>query len=343
MAKRKSTQAEYEAVMDNLKTGRYAPVYLLMGDESYYIDKISDYIERHALTPEEQDFNQTVVFGADVTSSQVVDLAKEYPMMAQRRVVIVKEAQALKNTEALERYLDRPVKSTVLVLCHKNGSMDKRKKLPAKVAAVGVLFESERLRDEALPTFVEQYLGERNAAIEPKAAYMIADQIGSDLNRLTSELDKLLIPLPAGNRQITPEMVETQIGLSKDFNAFELRDAIVKRDIFKAERIVNYLDKNPKTQSVFKVVPMIYSYFQNLMLAYYAPNKFDAGSVASYLGYSSPWAGRDYVAGVRNYSGRKTMEIISKFREFDAKSKGIDNPNTSVGDLFRELVFFILH
>lgn len=329
--------------MADLKAGRYAPVYLLMGEESYFIDKISDYISQHALSPEEQDFNQSVVFGADVTASQVADLAREYPMMAQRRVVIVKESQGIKNTEAIEKYLDKPVKTTVLVLCHKNGSVDKRKKLPAKVAAVGVLFESDRLRDESLPQFIEDYLRQRNATAVPKATNMIADHIGSDLSRLTSELDKVLISLPDNKRQITPEIVEKQIGLSKDFNAFELRDAVINKDIYKAERIVNYLDKNPKAQSVFMVVPILYSYFQNLMLAFYAPNRSDAGSVARYLGYNSPWSGRDYVAGMRNYSGRKTMEIISKFREFDAKSKGIDNPNTSTGDLLRELIFFILH
>lgn len=344
MAEKKQSVG-YDTIMRDLEARRFAPVYILMGDESYYIDKISDFIAENVLNEEERDFNQTIVFGSDTSPAQVIDLAKGYPMMAEHRVVIVKEAQAMRGIEKLEKYVDSPVGTTILVVCYKNGTIDRRKKLVSKVEAVGVVFESKQKRDYELPGFIEGYLKTRNATIDNKSASMIASNIGSDLNRLTSELDKVLISLPRGgsDRRVTPDIVERQIGVSKDFNAFELRNAIINRDVFKANQIVNYFDKNPKAGSVFSFLPLLFSYFQNLMIAYYAPNKNDENAVARYLDLRSGWAARDYVTGMRNYKGKKTVQIISKIREVDAKSKGLDNPNTPVGDLVKELIFFILH
>ena len=233
MAERKSASATYDSIMKDLKARQFSPIYILMGEESYYIDKISDYMAENILQPEERDFNQTVLFGADVSASQLVDLAKGYPMMAQYRVIIVKEFQNMKATEPLEKYFDNPVPSTILVLCHKNGSIDRRKKLVPKAASVGVVFESNKMRDADLPRFVEGYLKQHGASIDPKAAFMVADHIGTDLSRMISELDKVLISLPEDKR-VTPEVVERQIGVSKDFNPFELRNAIVNRNIYKA-------------------------------------------------------------------------------------------------------------
>ncbi len=333
----------YEGIMHDLLTGNYKPVYYLHGEESYYIDKISDYIAEHALQPEERDFNQTVVFGSDVSASQIADMCRRYPMMAERQVVIVKEAQNLKNTEALEKYMKQPMASTVLVICHKNGKIDGRKREYVKaIQRAGILFESVKLRDRDLPAFIENYLSKRNTSIDPKSVQLIADAIGADLSRLTSELDKLLISLPENDRRVTPQVVEQQIGVSKDFNGFELRDAIVNRNIFKANQIMNYFDKNPKAGSIYSFLPMMFNYFQNLMLAYYAPKRTQEG-VADWLELRSPWAAKDYMTGVRNYSGRKVMEIISKMREIDAKSKGLDNPNTPPEELMKELIYFILH
>ncbi|SFG60653.1 DNA polymerase III subunit delta [Prevotella sp. KH2C16] len=342
MAERKSTAATYDSVMRDLKARKFSPIYILMGEESYYIDKISDYIAEHVLPPEERDFNQSILFGADVSSSQLVDLAKGYPMMAQYRVIIVKESQNLKATEPLEKYLDNPVPSTILVLCHKNGSIDKRKKLVPKAASVGVVFESNKMREADLPRFVEDYLKQHGASIDQKAAFMVADHIGTDLSRLISELDKVLISLPADKR-VTPDIVEKQIGVSKEFNPFELRNAIVNRNIYKANQIIKYFDKNPKAGSLYAFLPLLFNYFQNLMIAYYAPQKTSRDSVAQFLDLRSGWAATDYMTGMRNYSGMKTMQIINKFREIDAKSKGLDNPNTPPGDLMKELIFFILH
>ena len=334
----------FDSIMRDLKEGKYAPVYYLMGEESYYIDKISDYIAEHALLPEERDFNQTILFGSDTTASQVADAARRYPMMAERQVVIVKEAQNLKNTEALEKYMRQPMPQTVLVMCHKNGKIDGRKREYLKsIQQAGILFESAKLRERELPVFIENYLRQREVAIDPKSTQLIADAIGADLSRLTSELDKVLISLPADNRRITPQVVEDQIGVSKDFNGFELRDAIVNRNIFKANQIINYFDKNPKAGSIYSFLPMLFNYFQNLLLAHYCPQKMSQESVARWLELRSPWAAKDYMTGQRNYTARKVMQIIGKIREVDAKSKGLDNPNTPPGELMKELIFYIFH
>ena len=340
----KKQSATYESIMRDLKGRKYAPVYILMGDESYYIDKISDYIATEVLAPDDRDFNQTIVFGADVTAAQVADLARAYPVMpAEHRVVIVKEAQAMKSLDALERYFEKPLGSTILVICYKNGTIDRRKKVIGKAETVGVVFESKKKRDYELPTFIEKYLKDRQVAIDPKSCAMIAEHIGADLSRLISELDKVMISLPDDNRRVTPETVEREIGMSKDFNVFELRSAIIERNVFKANQIVKYFDKNPKAGSLFSFLPMLYSYFQNLMVAHYAPDRNNDQALASYMELKSVWGIKDYRAGLRNYTAMKTLQILSKIREIDAKSKGLDNPNTSTGDLMKELIFFILH
>lgn len=333
----------YEGIMRDLKARKLAPIYYLMGEESYYIDKIADYIAENVLHPEERDFNQTVLFGSDVTAAQIVDVAKRYPMMSNFQVVIVKEAQNIKNTEALEHYLQNPLASTVLVMCHKNGSIDKRKKLPAIVEKAGILFESKKLRERDLPSFIENYLKAKGASIDPKSQQIIADSVGADLSRLVGELEKLLIALPENDKRVTPQVVEDQIGVSKDFNAFELRDAIVNRNIFKANQIMKFFDNNPKAGSIYSFLPMLFNYFQNLLIAYYCPQKNNQEALAKWLDLRSAWGAKDYMTGMRNYTGMKTMQIISKIREIDAKSKGLDNPNTPPGELMKELLFFIFH
>jgi DNA polymerase-3 subunit delta len=315
-----------------------------MGDEPYYIDKIADYIAEHALQPEERDFNQTILFGSDVNAAQIADAARRYPMMAERQVIIVKEAQNVKSTEPLERYFKQPMPSTVLVMCHKNGTIDGRKKEYVRtIQSAGVLFESKKLRDRDLPAFIENYLSSRQVSIDPKSTQMIADNIGADLSRLTSELEKVVLSLPEQDRRVTPQVVEDQIGVSKEFNGFELRDAIVTRNVYKANLIIKYFDENPKAGSIYSFLPLLFNYFQNLMIAFYSPNPKSQEAVAEWLEMRSPWAAKDYMTGMRNYSGMKVMQIISKIREIDAKSKGLDNPNTGPGELMKELIFYILH
>lgn len=333
----------FDGIMHDLKAQKYAPVYYLMGEEPYYIDKIADYIAEHALKPEEKDFNLTVMFGSDVGASQIADAARRYPMMAERQVVIVKEAQNLRNTDLIAAYLAKPMASTVLVMCHKNGTIDRRKKLAAAVEKAGVLFESKKLKERDLPPFIEKYLKERGASIDQKSQQIIADSIGADLNRLTGELEKLLLALPDDNRRVTPVVVEQQIGVSKDFNSFELRDAIVNRNIFKANQIINYFDSNPKAGSIYAFLPMLFNYFQNLMIAFYCPQRGSQEAVAQWLELRSPWAAKDYMTGMKNFSATKVLQIIYKIREIDAKSKGINNPNTAPGELMKELIFFVFH
>lgn len=315
-----------------------------MGDESYYIDRITDYIAENVLAPDDRDFNQTVVFGADTTAAQVVDMAKGYPVMpAAHRVVIVKEAQGLKSLDALERYFEKPLASTLLVIAYKNGTIDRRKKVVGKAEAVGVVFESKKKRDYELPAFIETYLKKNHVAIDPKSAAMIAEHIGADLSRLISELDKVMISLPDDNRRVTPDIVEREIGVSKEFNIFELKTAIIERNVFKANQIVKYFDKNPKAGSLFSCLPLLYTFFQNLMVAFYAPDKNNDNNLAAFLELKSVWALKDYRVGMRNFSAMKTLQILAKIRETDAKSKGLDSLNTSTDDLMRELIFFILH
>ncbi len=339
----KKTAPTFDGIMHDLKDNVFAPIYILMGEESYYIDQISNYIQSHALPADQQAFDQTVVFGADVSGSQIADLAMQFPMMAPKKVIIVKEAQGLRSMDRLERYAQNPQPKTILVVCYKNGVMNRRSKFVSAVEKNGVVFESKKLREWQLPGHIRSYLQAKKFSIDDKSATMIADNIGADLNRLYSELDKLVISLPSGESRVTPEMVERNIGVSKDFNSFELRDAIVNRNVLKANMIIKYFDNNPKAGSLFSFLPLLFAYFQNLMLAYYAPNNKDQNALAAYLDMKNAWGIKDYLTGMRNYTGRKTLQILQKLREIDAKSKGLDNPSTPVGDLMKELIFFILH
>ena len=337
----KITGTTYDSIMRALKAGNFSPIYILMGDEPYFLDKITDYIADNVLQPEERDFNQSVVFGSDVTAAQVVDLAREFPMMATHRVVIVKEAQSLKNADLLVKYLATPVPSTILVLCYKGGKVDRSVLVKAKTS--GIVFESKKKRDYELPDFIMGYLKLRGVTIDNKSASMIAEHIGADLSRLTSELEKVMISLPANDRRITPDVVEQQIGVSKDFNVFELKNAIVTKNIFKANQIIKYFDNNPKAGSLYSFVPLLFNYFQNLMIAHYAPEKNNENALANYLELKSSWAAKEYITGMRNYSATKVLNIIHMIKVTDAKSKGIGNVSTSTGDLAKELLFFILH
>lgn len=342
MAEKKSA-VSFKSVMSGLEDGKFAPIYILMGEEPYYIDQICDFISNNALSEDQRDFNQTVVFGADVTAAQVADMARRYPMMADRQVVIVKEAQALKHWEQLEHYIEKPQPTTVLVICYKNGTIDGRRKIVSMAQKVGVVFTSNKMREQDLPSFVVTYLRQYGIGIDNKSSQMIADHIGSDLNRMTSELDKLRLSLKPDENEVTPELVEKNIGVSKDYNPFEMRNAIVNRNVEKANRIMKYFCSNPKSGGPYIILPQLFSYFQNLMIAYYAPDKKNENAVAQYLGLKSGWAARDYIYGMRNYQGRKVLEIISKIRETDAKIKGIGKGNATDSDLMQELVFFILH
>lgn len=343
MAENKHAGA-FDVIMKNLKAGRYAPVYILMGDEPYFIEKITDYIAENVLKKEERDFNQRVIHGRETTDSAVVDEARAYPVMAERRLVIVKECQMLNGDGTrLAKYLAQPVNTTVLVLCFKDSKVDMRSKMMKTLSENVVVFESKKKKDYEIPGFIQGYLKTQHATIEEKAAQMIADFVGTDLQRLTTELQKVLISLPESAKHITPEIVEHVVGVSKEFNGYELRDALAHKQVFKANQIIDYFDKNSKGSGLFILLPTLYSYFQNLMIAYYTPGEKTDYNVAQYLELKTAWAAKPYTAGMRNYSGKKVMEILSKIEETDMKNKGVNNANTSSADLMKELVFFILH
>ena len=335
-------ETTYEEIARELKNRIYKPVYYLMGEESYYIDRISEYIAQTVLNENEKEFNQTIVYGADTDIATVINAAKRYPMMSKYQVVIVKEAQNIKNIEELAYYLQKPLDSTILVLCHKHGTLDRRKKLAAEIEKVGVLFESKKIKDAQLPGFISSYLKRRSVEIEPKASEMMAEFVGADLSRMAGELEKLIITLPREQKRITPEQIERNIGISKDYNNFELRNALVAKDVFKANQIIKYFEENPKTNPLQMTLSVLFNFFSNLMLAYYAPDKSEQG-IANQLGLKSPWQSKDYMAAMRKYSGVKVMQIIGEIRYCDAKSKGVKNSSMSDGDILRELVFKILH
>ena len=329
-------------ILKELRAKQYRPVYYLMGEEPYYIDLIADYITDNILTETEKEFNLTVVYGADVDIATVINAAKRYPMMSEHQVVVVKEAQNIRNMEELSYYLQKPLLSTILVICHKHGVLDRRKKLAAEIEKTGVLFESKKVKDAQLPAFITSYMKRKGIDVEPKATAMLADFVGPDLSRLTGELEKLIITLPKGHTRVTPEQIEKNIGISKDYNNFELRSALVEKDVLKANKIIKYFEENPKTNPIQMTLSLLFGFFSNLMLAYYAPEKSEQG-IANMLGLRTPWQAKDYLAAMRRYNGVKTMRIIGEIRYADAKSKGVGNPSLSDGDILRELVFKILH
>ena len=335
-------ETTYEEIARDLKNRIYKPVYYLMGEESYYIDRISEYIAQTVLNENEKEFNQTILYGADTDIATIINAAKRYPMMSKYQVVIVKEAQGVKNIDELSYYLQKPLESTILVLCHKHGVLDRRKKLAAEIEKVGVLFESKKIKDAQLTGFITSYLKRKSIEIEPKASEMMAEFVGTDLSRMAGELEKLIITLPKGQKRITPEQIEQNIGISKDYNNYELRNALIIKDVFKANQIIKYFEENPKTNPLQMTLSVLFNFFSNLMLAYYAPEKSEQG-IAAQLGLKSPWQSKDYLAAMRKNSGVKVMQIIGEIRYCDAKSKGVGNSSLGDGELLRELVYKILH
>lgn len=331
-----------EEIIRNLKNKQYAPIYYLMGDESYYIDKIADYMADTILTSEEREFNQMIFYGGDTNIETIINAAKRFPMMSKYQLLIVKEAQGLKNIDKLSYYLKKVQPSTILVFCHKNGCLDRRKKVTLEIERNGVLYESKRLKESQLPAFITNYLKRKRVDIEPKACELMAGFVGSDLSRMSSELDKLILTLPKGMNRITSEQIERNIGISKDFNNFELKNALIEKDVFKANQIIKYFEENPKNNPLQMTLAVLFYFFSNLMLAYYAPQKTEAG-IAIQLGLQNQWQSREYMLAMKKFSGVKVMQIIAAIRQCDAKSKGVGNSSITNGELLKELVYTILH
>lgn len=332
----------YESIMSELRNGIYHPVYYLMGEEGYFTDRITDYIIENSLTEVERDFNLTVFYGLETDINTIINTAKRFPMMAERQVVVVKEAQVLKDLDPLVFYLQNPQPTTVLVFAHKNGSIDKRKKVATELDRKGVVLDTKKYKDDHLPSFITSYLNEKGLKADPKSVLMLRESIGADLARIAGEIDKLSISIPRGTSAITPELVEEHIGISKEYNNFELQNAIINKDIYKANKIINYFAQNPKKNPIQMTLALLFSFFSNLMMCYYAPEKTERG-IMEFLGLKNSWGVSDYMKAMRNYRAMHVLEILHLIRLADAQSKGAEGVQMPDGEIMRELLYKILH
>lgn len=332
----------FEQIQADIRARRFKPLYLLMGEESYYIDELTNLLMNTVLPVEERDFNQMIMYGRDTDVRNLITTARGFPMMSDYQLIVVKEAQDMSKIEELAIYAQNPLNSTILVLNYKGGLLDKRKKLYAEVNKHGVVFESNKVPEYKMPAFVASYIQTKGLTIDAKSAQMLTDYLGNDLKKFTNEVDKLLIAMPKGRRQITAELIELNIGISKDYNNFELLKAIVNRDTLKMNQIADYFEKNPKNNPFILTLTVLFNYFSNLMICYWAKEKTEQG-LAAELGLRSTFQAKDYVTGVRNYNAFKCMEIINLLRAYDAKGKGVGNVSTPDGELLKELLYKISH
>ena len=328
-------------IVNDINNGNIKPIYFLMGEEPYYIDKLSDYIEQNVLAEEEKGFNQTVLYGRDVTIEDIVATAKRYPMMAERQVVIVKEAQDLTRTiDKLESYVENPMLSTVLVFCYKYKTLDKRKKMTKLIDKVGVVYESKKLYDNQVGDWIKRVLSGKNYSIEPKANAMLVEFLGTDLSKINNELEKLQIILPKGST-ITPKHIEENIGFSKDFNNFELLNALGSRNQLKAFQIVQYFSDNQKANPLVVTTSTVFGFFIKI-LKYHGLKDRNPKNVASVLGVS-PYFLKDYDLALKNYPMKKVSHIVTALRDIDVKSKGVGANALSQSDLLREMLYKIFN
>jgi DNA polymerase-3 subunit delta len=332
---------EVVKIVNDIKAGNIKPIYFLMGEEPYYIDKLSDYIEQNVLSEDEKAFNQTILYGRDVTIEDIVSTAKRYPMMAERQVVIVKEAQDLTKTiDKLENYVENPMLSTVLVFCYKYKTLDKRKKLPKLISKSGVLYESKKLYENQVGDWIKRVLAGKKYSIEPKANAMLVEFLGNDLGKINNELEKLQIILPKDST-ITPKHIEENIGFSKDFNNFELLNALGSKNQLKAYQIVQYFSDNQKANPLVVTTSTVFGFYVKL-LKYHGLKDRNPKNVAIVLGVS-PFFLKDYDLALKNYPMRKVSQIVSYLREIDVKSKGVGANALPQSDLLREMLFKIFN
>lgn len=331
----------FEEILKDVNACHFKPVYVLMGEEPYFIDRLLDAIVSNALPEEERDFCLTTLYGADTTANAVINTARSFPM-GSRLVVVVRNAKELKDIDELSVYMQNPQPTTVLVLVNKNDKLDRRKKFMSRAAEIGVVYESQKVKENQLGGIIATFFRQKGYTADMKSVSLIADSIGNDLTRLYGEMTKLVNSLTPDTRVITPELVEQHIGISKDFNIFEFQNALIAKDSFKAFQIAKYFDDNPKQNPIQVVLPSLFRLFSQLMVAYYSPGK-DKNSVAQYLGIQ-PWqVERNIFPAMRNYSAAKVLSILSVIRDTDEKSKGLGGSKVSNGDLLKQLVFFILH
>jgi DNA polymerase III subunit delta len=331
----------FEEIMTDLKNRIYKPVYFLAGEEPYYIDIITNYIEEKVLPEADKSFNQMIFYGEDTSVAAIIETSRRFPMMSNHQVVIVKEAQTLKKIDDLAYYLEKPLLSTILVFNYKYKVLDKRTKLYKLIDSNAVYFESNRLRDYQVPQWIERYLMLKGIKTEPNASAMLTEYLGTDLHKVVNEIDKLLITLPSGKPVITTELIEKNIGISKDFNNFELQKAVGEKNIYKANMIIHYFANNPKDNPINLTIASLFSFFNKLLTYHYLTDK-SKNNVASILKVN-PYFVKDYELSAAKYNVKKTVQIISFLRMYDMKSKGFGDLSSEPGDLLKELVYKILH
>lgn len=334
----------YEQLMSDLKKRQYQAVYFMTGDEPFYIDRATNYIMENVLSKEEQAFNMMIFYGKDSDTNTIIDTARRYPMMASHQVVIVKEAQELKAFDNFLYYLEKPLKSTILVInykLHNNKTIDRRKKIFKSLENNSVFFESKKLYDDKIPVWISSYLENKGYRIEMKAAAMLTDFLGNDLSKIVNELDKLLISFTGEHKLISASDVENNIGISKEYNNYELQNALAGKNILKANRIINYFADNQKNNNIVVTLASLYFFFSKILI--YHSLKDKSRSNAAFVLKIPPNIVSEYQLAATNYSSSKVIEIISLLREYDLKSKGFNSPALSAGDILKELIYKILH
>ena len=345
----KDSVAAFEALSAEITARRFAPIYLLMGEESYFIDALCDQLSSSILTPAEQSFNQITVYGKDSDAGQVVNLCRQMPMMGSHEVIILKEAQQLRQIEKLTHYTSKPQPSTILIICHKEKSLDKRSALYKQCQKEGVVFESVRPRDYEIGPWLTQFIQSKGLSIVPKAVQMLTDHLGCDVAKLSSEIDKLMLALPVGTKSITDQHIEQNVGISKEFNNFELYNAVAVWDVERAMRIADHFARNPKDNPLLVTVMALYSLFRDMFiinylrwLAKYKSQPMPSeGELMRILKKSNPYAVRELSQQSTRWPNRKVFTVLGLLREYDGKSKGIDTGGMNDGELLRELLLKI--
>ncbi|MBN1250707.1 MAG: DNA polymerase III subunit delta [Bacteroidales bacterium] len=330
----------FDQIINDLKKKDYKAIYFLMGEESFYIDQITNYIANNVLSESEKAFNQIIVYGKDADALKIDNLAKRYPMMTKYQVVIVKEAQHIKNIDQLSFYASKPLNSTILVLNYKYKTLDKRKKLYKEIEKNGLIFESKKLYENQVPAWINSYLSKKKYNIDPIASALLTEFLGTNLSKIANELDKLIISLPE-NTVIKTSHIEENIGISKDYNNFELQNALIAKDILKANRIIDHFGKNQKENPIVLTINSLFFFFKKVLIYHFTKDK-SSRSIASVL-QINPFFVKDYQMAAKKYNTKKVVDIISYLREYDLKSKGLGNISAAPEDLLRELIFKILH
>jgi DNA polymerase-3 subunit delta len=331
---------KYEEILSSIKNRVFSPIYFLHGEEAFFIDQICNAIDNTVLNEGEKDFNQVVVYGRETDITTIISMAKRFPMMASHQVILVKEAQNIKKIDELLSYVENPQPSTILVFCYKYGKIDGRKKVVQRIKKSHILFESKKLYDNQISPWINSYIKSKGYKISPTASQILSEYLGSDLSKISNEIEKLIIDGDK-SKTIDIEDVQEKIGISKDFNVFELQKSLGRKDVMKSNQIIQYFASDPKNHPLVMVIPILYNYFVNLGIVHTLQDK-SPRSVASTLGIN-PYFVSDIVNAARNFSYGKIIRIISYLREYDAKSKGIKNNSSNNEDLMKELVFKILH